>query len=146
MRKYQLYVLALLMVSAHAWAVSPINTGFFGKKTIKGYDPVAYFTQGKPVKGKKEFMTQWMNAAWMFGSAETQKLFDSNPEQYAPQFGGYCAWAVSQNSTAGIDPAAWKIVDGKLYLNYSKKIQKQWEQNLETLIQDAKHYWPGLKD
>lgn len=146
MHKNHLSVLAFLMLSVPAWAVSPINTGLFGNKAIKGYDPVAYFTQGKPVKGTKEFTTKWMQAAWMFASADHQKLFDANPEQYAPQFGGYCAWAVSQNATAGIDPAAWKIVDGKLYLNYSRKIQKKWEENRETLIQDANRYWPGLQD
>ena len=84
---------------------------------IRGTDPVAYFTQGGPVAGSADFTHTWNNATWQFSSAENRDLFASNPEQYAPQYGGFCAWAMSQGYTASIDPSAWKIVDGKLYLN-----------------------------
>jgi len=137
---------ALLFMSVTTVAVSPVNTGWFGTRAIKGYDPVAYFTQGKPVKGRNDFQVTWSGATWYFSSATHKKLFQNTPEADTPQYGGYCAWAVSQNSTAGINPAAWSIVDGKLYLNYSKKIQHRWDQDLRGFIRLADQYWPALKD
>ena len=111
---------------------------------IKGYDPVAYFKQGKPLKGNPSLTEDWMGAKWHFASPESRELFKANPTQYAPQFGGYCAWAVSQGYTASTDPAAWKIVDGKLYLNYNKSIQKKWEQDIPKYIENGNRNWPGL--
>ena len=129
---------------APLWAVEPIQTGFFDDLAVKGYDTVAYFTDGKPVKGSKKFTHAWKGAEWRFASAEHRDLFAADPEKYAPQYGGYCAWAVSQGSTAGIDPKAWKIVDGKLYLNYSSKIQKKWEADIPGHIDAADGHWPKL--
>ncbi|MGB7413736.1 MAG: YHS domain-containing (seleno)protein, partial [Thermosynechococcaceae cyanobacterium] len=83
---------------------------------IRGYDPVAYFTESQPVQGKSEFAYDWKGATWHFASAEHRDLFSGEPAKYAPQYGGYCAWAVKEGTTAPIDPQAWKIVDGKLYL------------------------------
>lgn len=125
-------------------ALEPVNTGLFGNVAIKGYDPVAYFTDGKPVKGSKEHSFSWMGATWYFASAAHRDSFAAAPEKYAPQYGGYCAWAVSQGSTAGIDPEAWKIVDGKLYLNYNKKIQATWEEGMAANIAKADENWPHL--
>jgi hypothetical protein len=85
-----------------------------------------------------------MGARWQFSSPESRELFKANPAQYAPQFGGYCAWAVSQGYTANTDPEAWKIVDGKLYLNYSKSVQKKWEQDIPKYIENGNRNWPGL--
>ncbi len=124
----------------------PINSTLFGNLAVDGYDTVAYFTDGKPVEGKKEFSHEWQGATWRFASAAHRDLFAADPEKYAPQFGGYCAWAVSQGYTADIDPEAWKIVDGKLYLNYNKKVQAQWEQDTANLIQKANENWPKLRD
>jgi hypothetical protein len=93
-------------------------------QTAKGFDPVGYFEQNRPVKGSPAFTHQWHGATWQFESARTRNLFVSNLEKYAPQYGGYCAWAVSNNYTAAIDPEAWNIVNGKLYLNYSRNVQK----------------------
>ncbi len=102
-------------------AVDAVNKD--GKSVaIKGYDAVAYFRQGAPVKGSPAFKQQWMGATWLFSSAEIRDLFAADPDKYAPRYGGYCAYAVSEGHTASIDPEAWKIVDGKLYLNYSKGI------------------------
>ncbi|MBS29434.1 MAG: YHS domain protein [Alphaproteobacteria bacterium] len=104
-----------------ALAVDPVfNTG---GKAIRGYDPVAYFTEEKAVKGKSEHSFTFQGAIWQFSSAANQELFAANPEKYAPQYGGYCAWAVVNNYTASIDPDAWSICDGKLYLNYSKLVR-----------------------
>ncbi len=134
----------LFLISAPLLAIDPINKSLFGNVAIKGYDPVAYFTDQKPVKGSKKFSTTWKEAKWFFVSQANLEAFIAEPEKYAPQYGGYCAWAVSQNSTAGIDPEAWKIVDGKLYLNYDKNIQKKWEQDIPGHIALANEHWPKL--
>lgn len=140
----RLFILTLLLLSASAaMALSPINKSWTGV-AIEGYDTVAYFTEAKPVKGNSEFTHKWMDATWRFASAENRDRFAEAPEMYAPQYGGYCAWAVSQNDTAGIDPKAWKIVDGKLYLNYSLKIQAKWAKDIPGHIEAGDRNWPGL--
>jgi len=140
--------LALALVSligaAPLLAVEPVNQSFFGGVAIEGYDPVAYFTDGRPVEGKKGFETEWNGATWRFASAEHRDLFAADPGKYAPQYGGYCAWAVSQGYTAGIDPEAWKIHDGKLYLNYDKSVQEKWLADMENLIAKGDANWPKL--
>jgi YHS domain-containing protein len=109
---------------------------------IRGYDPVAYFTSGKPVKGSKEFTTQWRGATWHFASAEHRDRFAAAPEKYAPQYGGYCAYGVAQGYTVSIDPAAWTVVDGKLYLNYSTNVRRTWEKDIPGYIRKADTQWP----
>jgi len=112
---------------------------------IKGYDPVAYVTEGKAVKGSKEYEVEWKDAKWRFASAENRDRFTASPDDFAPAYGGYCAWAVAQGSTAGVDPEnAWKLVDGKLYLNYNVKIQNKWEQDIPGNIRKADANWPGV--
>jgi hypothetical protein len=135
--------LALAASAATAHAVSPVNTNWRGI-AIQGYDPVAYFSDGKPVEGSSDFTTRWRDATWRFASAAHRDLFAADPVKYAPQYGGYCAYAVSQGYTAGIDPEAWKIVDGKLYLNYSKDIQATWEKDVPGYIAKADENWPKL--
>ena len=112
----------------------------------RGYDVVAYFTQAKPVAGKADFSHSWNNAEWRFASAENRDLFAANPEKYAPQYGGWCAWAVSQGYTAPIDPEAWRIVDGKLYLNYSKSVQQRWARDVPGNISKSDRNWPGIRE
>jgi YHS domain-containing protein len=135
-----------LLLAASVQAGTPVErVNKDGKgAAIKGYDPVAYFKQSAPVKGAPQYSYSWMGANWLFSSAENRDLFQSGPEQYAPQYGGYCAYAVSENHTANIDPEAWKIVDGKLYLNYSKGVQKKWQQDTPGRIDRADRNWPGL--
>lgn len=111
---------------------------------IRGTDPVAYFTQGKPVKGKPEFSYKWGNATWQFASTENWDLFMQNPEKYAPQYGGFCAWAVSQGYTAATDPNAWKIENDKLYLNYNSAVQWGWEKDVSGNVSKGDKNWPGL--
>jgi YHS domain-containing protein len=139
--------IALLLVScaatAFAGANDPIDKDGKGV-AIKGYDVVAYFQQGQPSKGSAAFTHQWMGATWWFTSAENRDRFVASPERYAPQYGGYCAYAVSQGHTASIDPEAWKIVDGKLYLNYSKGVQKKWSEDVPGYIKKGDANWPGL--
>jgi len=134
----------LVLAAAPAAAGSSVFTSW--GKAIRGYDPVAYFTEGKPVEGKSEFTHKWMGATWRFASAANRDKFAAMPDKYAPQYGGHCAWAVSQGYTASTVPEAWKIVDGKLYLNYSKGVQAQWEAGgIPRLIQAGDTNWPKLK-
>ncbi|RZM76092.1 YHS domain-containing (seleno)protein [Leptolyngbya iicbica] len=111
---------------------------------IAGADPVAYFTEGAYVPGSTEFTYEWSGATWQFASAENRDTFASNPAQYAPQYGGFCAWAVSQGYTAAIDPTAWTIVDDKLYLNYDANIQSRWERDIPGNIAKADANWPAV--
>jgi YHS domain-containing protein len=112
---------------------------------IHGYDPVAYFTDGKPVEGKAEFTHSYEGTVWRFATAANRDAFAADPARYAPQYGGYCAWAVSEGYTAPIDPDAWRIENGKLYLNYSKSVQEQWAEDIPGNISEADANWPGLK-
>jgi YHS domain-containing protein len=112
---------------------------------IKGTDPVAYFREGKAVKGSSQFTHKWKNATWQFSSQENRDLFAKTPEKYAPQFGGFCAWAVSENYTAPIDPEAWKIVNEKLYLNFNKSVQRSWERDETNRIARGDRNWPNVR-
>lgn len=111
---------------------------------IRGADPVAYFTQGSYVAGSADYTYEWGGAIWQFASAENRDLFASSPGQYAPQYGGFCAWAVSQGYTAPVDPTAWEIVDGKLYLNFDARIQRRWQQDIPGNIASADQNWPAV--
>lgn len=111
---------------------------------IRGYDPVAYFTLGEPTEGDKKYTTRWQGAIYRFASAENFTLFKSDPERYAPQYGGYCAYAVAKGATAQTDPEAWTIVNGKLYLNFSPAIKKRWSQDIPGNIRAANRNWPGV--
>lgn len=123
--------------------VPPVNATPDGV-AIKGYDPVAYFTERKPVKGKQEFAHSWSGARWLFASAGHRDRFKADPETYAPRYGGYCAFAVSRGTTADIDPEAWTIHEGRLYLNLDKKIQGVWERDVPGYIKKADEHWPKL--
>jgi YHS domain-containing protein len=122
---------------------APIYTALFSKAALGGYDAVAYFTENKPVKGDTKFVSTYKGVEWRFSSAENRDKFQAAPERYAPQYGGYCAWAVSQGYTASGDPQRWKIVGGKLYLNYDVDVQKKWEADIPGFIQKADVNWPA---
>jgi YHS domain-containing protein len=135
--------LSPLVISGPALAdKAPIWTSFGSNVAIKGYDPVAYFTQSRPVQGSDQFKLNYQGAEFRFANAANRDVFKANPARYAPQFGGYCAWAVSQGYTAGIDPNAWAIVGGKLYLNYNKDIQSRWQKDTAGNIAAANRNWP----
>ena len=133
-------IAAFTVTALHA---QKVNTGR-GGLAIKGYDPVAYFTDGRPVKGDPRFTYAFEGATYQFASAASRDQFAKEPSRYVPQFGGFCAWAVSRNYTADTDPLAWKIVDGKLYLNYSLRVQAKWEEDVPGNIQKADSNWPAL--
>ncbi len=132
------------LIAIPAAALSPVNKTTFGGVAIDGYDPVAYFADGRPVEGSKMHSFEWNGATWRFASATHRELFVQAPESYAPQYGGYCAWAVSQGSTADIDPDAWKIEGGRLFLNYSLDVQKKWVADNPGNIAKGDANWPRL--
>ncbi len=137
--------LLALALAGPADALSPVNKTLFGGLAIDGYDPVAYFTDGKPVEGSKEHAFDWNGATWRFVSAAHRELFVREPERYAPQYGGYCAWAVAQGYTADIDPQAWRIENGRLFLNYSPDVQKKWSADIPGNVAKGDANWPKLQ-
>jgi len=146
--------MAFLSFVGSAQAGAPqINTlqkeGVFGKFkhtgiAIRGYDTVAYFTQGKPVKGDKAISTDWNGAMWLFSSQEHKNLFLAQPEKYAPQYGGYCAYGVANDYLVKIEPEQWQIVDDQLYLNFSKDIQARWAKDISGYIKRADRKFEAL--
>ncbi len=121
-----------------------IFTGNSEGIAIRGYDPVGYFAEGKPVEGSTQYSTEWKGATWRFANAENLAAFESNPEKYAPKYGGYCAYAVSQGYTAKTEPEAWTIIDGKLYLNYSLGVKATFDSDQPGYIAQAEKNWPKV--
>lgn len=153
LRRIGLCLFGLLSLSVFALqaATPPINTlkpGLFGSSTtdtaILGYDSVAYFIDNKPVAGSDAFTYSWMGAKWKFSSQKNLDLFKAAPEQYAPQYGGYCAYGVTRDYLVKIDPAAFAVVDGKLYLNYDADVQKKWAADPAGYIKSADAKFAGL--
>ncbi|HEY0653615.1 MAG TPA: YHS domain-containing (seleno)protein [Chryseosolibacter sp.] len=112
---------------------------------IGGYDPVAYFNAGKPVLGHKRFSADWKNATWYFSSEENRNLFQSAPEKYSPQYGGYCAYGTAEGHKAPTQPDAWTIVNDKLYLNYNTEVRRYWMEDQTRLILKADSNWVVVK-
>ena len=135
---------AILSLAAGAAAALEPVFSTSSEGAIRGYDPVAYFTEGRPVEGESAHRIEWKGAVWSFASAGNRAAFEADPEKYAPRYGGYCAWAVSRGYTASIDPEAWRIVDGALYLNYSRSVQARWEKDVPGNIARADRHWPEL--
>jgi YHS domain-containing protein len=132
----------ILSLSLILWGAGqgPVNKDKKGI-AIKGYDPVAYFTKNSPTKGNKEISLEWNGATWYFSSEENRKLFQNDPEKYAPQYGGYCAYAMASGDLVDINPKAWKIVNDKLYLNYSLRVHRKWEKDIAGYIEKADRKW-----
>jgi YHS domain-containing protein len=137
-------LLSLLFVPLAFAAEAPVFATDDG--AIRGYDAVAYFTIGEPTRGSDKFTTRWQGATYKFASADNLALFEAKPEAYAPQYGGYCAFAVAKGATAGTVAEAWSIVDGKLYLNYSLAVQQRWRKDVPGHIRMADRNWPAVLD
>jgi hypothetical protein len=120
--------------------VPPVNTA--DGIGVKGYDPVAYFVAGRPTPGIELYTYQWKGVTYRFASAEDREKFKTNPEKYVPQYGGYCAYAMSIDRIADIDPARWAIVNNKLYLNNNYLSFHLWSLDEKGNIASADHYWP----
>ena len=139
-----LLLMVTFMFSNQAFSENPIYTGTFSSVAVSGYDTVAYFTENKAVKGDDDFSAKYKGAKWYFSSQQNLLKFEKEPEKYAPQYGGYCAWAVAHNKFAKGDPKYWTVVNGKLYLNYDEDILKQWLADKEKQIVHADAKWPAL--
>lgn len=132
-----------LVVAQSAFAATPRYYSDDGV-AVDGSDVVAYFREAKPVRGVASITHDWDGVAWRFSTRANRDAFAADPTRYAPQYGGYCAWAVSKGYTASTTPAAWKIVDAKLYLNYSRRIQRRWERDIPSHIAAGDANWPGV--
>lgn len=112
---------------------------------IDGYDPVAYFTEKKPVKGSPEFRTAYQGSTFLFASATHRDAFVAEPTKYAPQYGGFCAYGMAKGYKAVIDPAAFTVVRDKLYLNYSESVRTRWLSDIPGYVQKADTNWPDVQ-
>ena len=147
MNRLQRCFVGLLLASVviNINAAENIYTGFFGNTALGGYDAVSYFEMSKAEKGNKNFATEHKGVVWHFSSEAHLNMFKRAPEKYMPQYGGFCAWAVAVKKTrASGDPEYWKIVNGKLYLNYDKKVQTEWLQDIEGHIAKGDDNWPTM--
>jgi YHS domain-containing protein len=130
-------------IASPALAAPEVYVAPFSKVAVGGYDAVSYFA-GAPVKGNAKFATVWKGAEFRFANAANLAKFKADPAAYAPQYGGYCAWAVAGGYTAKGDPLAWKVVNGKLYLNYDANVQKRWAQDVPGNIVKGDRNWPKV--
>ena len=148
----QKLMLFLLVVGVAAAAASCSKASKFAAINIdgsgfalKGFDAVAYFAVNNAVEGDQKYEFVWNGAKWLFSNAENLERFKADPAAYAPQFGGYCSYAVSKGYTANGDPKAWKVVDGKLYLNYNPEVKQMWEKGEHENILKAETNWIEFK-
>jgi YHS domain-containing protein len=138
---------AVFLIAGWFWASAQKPLVFSTNEgAIRGYDPVSYFTESKPQKGNPEISVTFNNTNWYFVSNANRDLFKANPEKYAPQFGGYCAFGMSRGYKAETQPDAWTIVEGKLYLNYNVKVREEWTKNQVEFISKASTNWIKVKD
>lgn len=143
-RILRLTLFALLVSVTAGFAQKPVVYSTDGK-AIHGYDPVAYFTDSKPVKGDSAISLAYEGANWLFASTEHRETFKANPQKYAPQYGGYCAFGTSRGYKAPTEADAWTIVDDKLYLNYNTKVRTEWNKDQPGYIQKADKNWVEIK-
>jgi YHS domain-containing protein len=132
--------------TAAAQQRGPVNTGYFGNVAILGYDPVAYFTDRRAVQGSPEINQSWLGTTWYFASAKHRDAFTAEPMRYAPQYGGFCAGSMSVGLiTDNIDPEAWRIIDGKLYLFGGSGGIEDFDSAAANILADADAQWPEMK-
>lgn len=147
--KMIIWTLAVMAFSApagsEAIAADSLETKLQGV-AIQGYDPVAYFTEGRAVRGKSNYFFTWNDARWLFANAEHRDRFAADPERYAPKFRGYCAYGMSMGKQVAADPQEWTIVDGRLYLNYNRKTRDIWREDQTALIKKAEKNWTERTD
>ena len=129
-------------LTVHAAGESSVDSSGLA---LKGYDPVAYFTENKPAKGKAEFTARHEGATYRFASAANRDAFAAAPAKYSPQYGGYCAFGVASGYKAPIEPDAWTVVDGKLYLNYNQSVRRQWSGDIPGYLRKAAANWPQVR-
>src|SRR5260370_5854411 len=140
-RPFAILILAILALSAAASAAAINQTEGVA---LKGYDPVAYFTQNKAGQGSDQFTTQYQGATYKFESAANRDAFVANPTKYAPQYGGYCAWGVAHGAKADVEPDSFTVVDGKVYMNYNKTVRFLWKRDIPGNVTKADQNWAHL--
>lgn len=143
-RLLTLMAITLLFAAGTMASEPPVYTGLLSNTGAGGYDTVSYFETGQPTKGSTSYTTEYQGATWRFANAENLARFKENPERFAPAYGGYCAWAVSQGYLAKGEPEHWAIRDGRLYLNYNQAIQDRWQHDPDGFIQQADMNWPKV--
>jgi YHS domain-containing protein len=121
-----------------------VNTDAMGLM-IRGYDPVAYFTEGRPVPGNPDISVEYGGAKYLFWSEANRDAFKADPEKYVPQYGGYCAFGVFEGKKFDIDPASWRIVDGKLYFNLNPVVLEIWSKDINKYLQESEKNWPKIR-
>ena len=146
-RASRMILMSVTFISLLAGMIG-ITYGAMSKEpvAIKGYDTVAYFTEGKALKGSEDFTSSWHGMTWYFQSKENRDLFAASPEKYAPQYDGWCAWAMTESRKSVTDPEVWKIVDGKLYLNCSRAAYEKWSRDIPGHIKMADENWRKMQD
>ena len=140
------FIAIILLVGSMASASAFAQDYSHSTPGLSGYDPVAYFTEGKPVRGNGRHVTVVDDVTYAFASAEHQKMFEANPQKYLPAFGGYCAYGIGVGKKFVADPEVWRIVDGKLYLNLDESVQQKWEKDIPGYIKKGDANWVTVKD
>jgi len=138
-------VTATLVLSSASFAADIDVNANGNDVAIQGYDPVAYFTEETPTKGSASYTATYKNAIYHFSSEQNRDLFRASPTKYAPQYGGFCAFGVTKGRKFNTDPTAWRVVDGKLYLNLNKDVQKVWLEDIPGYITNANETWTSIK-
>lgn len=143
MKSFFAIVLLFLSVDVHAQKAE-----IFQKDgaAIRGFDPVAFFAENKPVKGDEKISYEWKGAQWLFSSGSNMERFKKDPEKYAPQYGGYCAYGMADGHKAPTETDTWTIIDNKLYFNYNRKVKELWSKDTNGYIKKANANWPELKN
>lgn len=144
--KRLLTIAAILLISTTIAQAQKSEVFITDGKAIKGYDPVAFFKESKPVKGVESLSYQYNDATWLFSSRTNLEAFKKDPEKYAPQYGGYCAYGTAGGHKAPTQTNTWTIVDGKLYFNYNDKVKESWNKQQAELIEKANTQWPLIKN
>lgn len=134
----------LVMLGAGTALASTPEIYAEGGIAINGHDPVAYFTDARPVRGNPALSHDWKGATWHFASAQARARFAADPEAFAPRYGGWCAYAVARGYTATTSPNAWHIHEGRLYLNYNRAVRALWLRDVPGEIARADANWPGV--
>lgn len=143
--KHFLIIAALAFITAIQAYAQQSEIFSPGGKAIKGYDPVAFFKESKPVKGSDKFQYKWKDATWFFSTSENLEAFKADPEKYAPQYGGYCAYGTSQGHKSPTQTDTWTVANDKLYFNYNDKVKELWTKDQANLIKVADEKWPEVK-
>ena len=137
----------LTLLLAVVFATPAFAGEYFEKDgvAIRGYDPIAYFNEMKPVKGLAEFHSEYQGSTFYFSTATNRDRFTMQPDKFAPQYGGYCAFGMAKGYKAAVDPAAFTVVDDKLYLNYSETVRSKWTLDIPGYIRMAQANWPEIR-